>query len=127
MRNDSISASPEDVVRDFITAWRGPNLNRICELLSNDIVYHNIPMDVLSGKPAVEEYLRNVGPFEEIEWELLYIASKGEHVLTERIDRMTMGGKRITLPLMGIFRVSCGLICEWRDYFDLAMYRKQMT
>ncbi|MFN2100012.1 limonene-1,2-epoxide hydrolase family protein [Altererythrobacter sp. MF3-039] len=117
----------ETVVRAFIDAWTGPDLDRVCALLGEDIHYHNIPMEPLSGKPAVEAYLRTAGPFEESEWELRHIASSGEYVLTERVDRMVVGGKRIALPLMGIFQVSGGLIREWRDYFDLAMYRSQMT
>ena len=120
------ATTPEAVVRAFIEAWRGPDLDKVCALLGDDIAYHNIPMEPLVGKPPVEAYLRSAGPFEESEWELLHIATSGEHVLTERVDRMTKGGKAISLPLMGIFRVSGGLIREWRDYFDLAMYRDQM-
>ena len=119
--------TPEAVVRAFVQAWCGPDLDRVCALLGEDIEYHNIPMEPLSGKAAVEGYLRAAGPFEESDWELLHIAAVGEHVLTERVDRMVVGGKRIALPLMGVFRVSGGLIREWRDYFDLAMYRSQMS
>lgn len=119
--------TPEGVVRAFIAAWCGPDLDRVCSLLGEDVAYHNIPMEPLAGKAAVEAYLRGAGPFEDSDWELLHIAANGEHVLTERIDRMVKGGKPIALPLMGIFRVSDGLIREWRDYFDLAMYRSQMA
>lgn len=119
--------TPEAVVRAFVDAWTGPDLDQVCALLGDDIEYHNVPMEPLSGKPAVEAYLRAAGPFEESEWELLHIVSSGEYVLTERIDRMVVGRKRIALPLMGTFRVSGGLIREWRDYFDLATYRRQMA
>ena len=119
--------TPENVVRAFIAAWHGPDLDQVCALLGEDVAYHNIPMEPLAGKNAVEAYLRAAGPFEESDWELLHIAASGEFVLTERVDRMVKGGKRIALPLMGIFRVSGGLIREWRDYFDLAMYRSQMA
>ncbi len=122
-----VESAPETVVRNFVEAWHGPDLDRVCALLGKDIIYHNIPMDRLEGKAAVETYLRTAGPFEESVWDLLHIAVNGAHVLTERIDRMVVGGKTIALPLMGIFRVSGGLIREWRDYFDLAMYRAQMA
>ncbi|WP_299194003.1 limonene-1,2-epoxide hydrolase family protein [uncultured Erythrobacter sp.] len=118
---------PEAIVRAFVAAWHGPDLDRVCALLGEDVAYHNIPMEPLNGKPAVESYLRSAGPFEESDWELLHIAAAGEHVLTERVDRMRVGGKSIALPLMGIFRVKDGLIREWRDYFDLAMYRSQIA
>ena len=126
MREGQAETTPEWTVRQFVAAWHGPDLDRICALLVEDIVYHNVPMEPLTGKASIEDYLRSAGPFEHCEWELLHIAASGEHVLTERIDRMTKDGKAIVLPLMGIFKVSGGLIREWRDYFDLAMYRDQM-
>lgn len=127
MAGDDSGLTPETVVRLFIEAWSGPDFDRICALLGEDVAYHNIPMEPLFGKATVEAYLRSAGPFEESEWELLHIATSDDRVLTERVDRMVLGGKPIALPLMGIFRVSAGLIREWRDYFDLAMYRAQMA
>ena len=127
MSSSKPESAPETVVRAVIDAWQGPDLDRVCALLGEDIAYHNIPMDPLFGKKNVEGYLRAAGPFEESDWELVHIAVSGDHVLTERVDRMVVAGRPIALPLMGIFRVSGGLIREWRDYFDLAMYRSQMA
>jgi limonene-1,2-epoxide hydrolase len=56
---------------------------------------------------------------------LRHIAGCGDQVLTERIDRMTVAGTAITLPVMGIFELRNGTIRAWRDYFDLASYRAQ--
>jgi len=51
----------------------------------------------------------------------------GNTVLTERIDRFTIGGKRVELPVMGAFEVaSDGKICAWRDYFDMQQFMKQL-
>jgi limonene-1,2-epoxide hydrolase len=47
-------------------------------------------------------------------------------VLTERIDEFSVGGRRVSLPVMGSFQVVDERIKVWRDYFDLAMYRKQL-
>lgn len=127
MREGQAETTSEWTVRQFVAAWHGPDLDRICALLGEDIVYHNVPMDEMRGKADVEAYLRAAGPFEYCEWELLHLAVHGEHVLTERVDRMRVSGRDIVLPIMGIFRVSDGLISEWRDYFDLAMYRAQMA
>ena len=123
----SNSCEAEAIVRAFIAAWCGPDLDRICALLGDDIVYYNIPMDPLVGKAATERYLRAAGPFERCDWALLNLAVTGVHVLTERVDRMRIAGRDVALPIMGIFRVSGGLIRDWRDYFDLAMYRAQMA
>ena len=49
-------------------------------------------------------------------------------MLTERVDVLTIGGKRIEIPVMGTFEVDAsGKISAWRDYFDLPTYRDQMT
>jgi limonene-1,2-epoxide hydrolase len=49
-------------------------------------------------------------------------------VLTERLDRFTINGKQIALPVMGIFEVGAdGKLVAWRDYFDLAQFTKQMS
>ena len=102
-------------------------MDRVISHFGDDIVYHNIPMEKLSGLAAVESYLRAAGPFEHCAWEVRAVAANGEKVLTERIDRMTVRGRMVTLPVMGTFRVRGGLIREWRDYFDLASYRAQLA
>ncbi|AXU20915.1 limonene-1,2-epoxide hydrolase (plasmid) [Novosphingobium sp. THN1] len=124
---DDTDMSPLECVLSFCSAWTGPDLDRVIAHLAPDITYHNIPMEPLSGLAAVERYLRGVGPLTDSAWEVRHAAANGDHVLTERIDRMTIGGARVELPLMGVFRVRDNLICEWRDYFDLASYRAQMA
>ena len=116
---------PLALVTAFCAAWDGPDLDRALAMLSDDIVYNNIPLAPLRGLDAVSAYLRAAGPFDQCRWDLLHIACAGDHVLTERIDRMVVSGAAITLPVMGAFRVRDGRICEWRDYFDLASYRAQ--
>jgi limonene-1,2-epoxide hydrolase len=114
-----------ELVTAFCAAWDGPDLDRALAMLGDDIVYHNMPMAPLHGLPEVSAYLRAAGPFEQCRWDVLHIAAAGDHVLTERVDRMVVAGHAIVLPVMGIFRVSDGRIRAWRDYFDLANYRAQ--
>ncbi len=114
-----------ELVAAFCRAWSGPDIERVLAMLSDDILYHNIPLPPLHGKDAVSAYLRAAGPFDECRWDVLHIAATGDHVLTERIDRMVVSGQEIILPVMGAFRVRDYHICEWRDYFDLASYRSQ--
>lgn len=120
------NSSPTATVMSFCRAWTGPDMDRVISHLGDDIVYYNIPMEELSGLAAVESYLRAAGPFEHSAWDVRAFAENGEHVLTERIDRMTVRGRMVTLPVMGTFRVCGGLIREWRDYFDLASYQSQL-
>jgi limonene-1,2-epoxide hydrolase len=118
-------ATPERVVVTFAQAWDRLDMDAIVELLSPDVVYHNMPLAPLRGRDAVEAYLRSVGPIDSCSWRLLALATSGRKVLTERVDELVVRGKRIVLPVMGIFEVADGLIREWRDYFDLASYRAQ--
>lgn len=119
-------ASPGDIVRSFIAAWNVNDLERVLAHLHDDIVYHNVPMSPLRGLPAVRAYLHGVGRFDWIDWKLLALAVDGNKVLTERIDDFKLRGTEVSLPLMGIFEVEDGRIRAWRDYFDLAMYRRQL-
>ncbi len=119
--------APVDVVRSFIAAWNANDIQRVLSHLHEDIEYHNIPMEPLRGLPAVRRYLESIGPFDWIDWKLLAIAAEGNRVLTERSDDFSLRGTVVRLPLMGIFEVSDDKIRAWRDYFDLAMYRRQLA
>ena len=59
---------------------------------------------------------------------MLKTASAGNVVFNERVDIFDLGGgKTISLPVAGVFEVSGTKISAWRDYFDMAMYTKQMS
>lgn len=120
-------AEPREVVIEFVAAWNANDLERILALMHEEIVYHNIPMPVLTGRSAVRSYLHSLGGFDWINWKILAIAQAGDKVLTERIDDFGIGGVDVSLPVMGIFEVADGLIRAWRDYFDLTTYRKQLN
>jgi len=117
--------SPVQVVEAFVAAWNRMDLEAILAFLHEDIIYHNIPVAPLCGKPAVSAYLRSRWVFDSIDWEMPNIAASGNTVLTERVDRFTIEGRAITLPVMGTFEIDNGLIRAWRDYFDLAGYQAQ--
>ena len=118
--------SPGDVVRSFIAAWNANDLERVLAHLHDEVVYHNMPMQPLHGLAAVRAYLQGVGRFDWIDWKLLALAESGDKVLTERIDDFSLRGTPVSLPLMGIFEIDGGRIRAWRDYFDLASYRRQL-
>ena len=113
--------SAEQVVRDFCAAasTRDPAVLRT--YLSEDVVYHNIPMDPAEGIEAAMAVIDMfVNMCEALEFEVHHLASDGSTVLTERTDRFTIKGKTAPLPVMGAFQVSDGKITAWRDYFDMA-------
>ena len=119
--------STTDTVMAFIDAWNTMNWDAAIDLLSEDTIWHNIPMEKIEGKAAVEAAIRGMGP-ESVDWEVLSIAENGNKVLTERVDRFDMpGGKKIDLPVMGTFEITDGKISAWRDYFDLNTFMQQMA
>jgi limonene-1,2-epoxide hydrolase len=113
--------SAEQVVKDFCAAasTRDPQVLRA--FFSDDVVYHNIPMDPAEGIDAtmavVDMFL---GMCEALEFEVHHLASDGTTVLTERTDIFTVNGRSAPLPVMGAFQVVDGKITAWRDYFDMA-------
>jgi limonene-1,2-epoxide hydrolase len=123
-----LSMSAESVVREFCSAVRSKGPKELVGYFSEDAVYHNIPMEPVQGRSAIEATLGQFMSSEGgAEFEILALASAGNKVLTERIDRLTMAGKRIEIPVMGTFEVNAaGKISAWRDYFDLQQVMKQM-
>jgi limonene-1,2-epoxide hydrolase len=113
--------SAEQVVRDFCAAasTRDPEVLRA--FFSDDVVYHNIPMEPAEGIEATMAVITMfVGMCDALEFELHHLASDGATVLTERTDVFTIKGKAAPLPVMGAFHVADGKITAWRDYFDMA-------
>ena len=65
---------------------------------------------------------------EEIEWVVHAVAENDETgvVMNERTDRFKIGGKWVEARVMGVFELRDGLICAWRDYFDMNQFMSQL-
>ena len=116
---------PETIVRAFCATWPERSIERLLDYFTDDALYHNMPMAPVTGKDGIREILNMFIPADDVEAEILLIASRGNVVFTERIDRMTIGGKRVVLPCAGVFEIRDGKIAAWRDYFDLATWQRQ--
>ncbi|WP_067681491.1 limonene-1,2-epoxide hydrolase family protein [Nocardia miyunensis] len=113
--------TPGELVTAFCAEWRTGTPESIVEYFTDDAVYHNIPMQPLTGKPAILEFLRGfIGGFGNIDFDIHHQAETGTTVLNERTDRFTIGENKIELPVMGSFEIRDGKIAAWRDYFDMA-------
>jgi limonene-1,2-epoxide hydrolase len=122
-----MSAENEKLVTDFCVSWSRKNVEDILSYLTDDIFYHNIPMEPMVGKAAVRKF---VEPFlkdaQSAVFEIKHTTSAGNVVMNERVDRFVMGPKKIELPVAGVFEIRNGKISAWRDYFDLTSFTKQM-
>lgn len=116
-----------EIVVAFVDAWNRMDWDGIVDMLADDVVYHNIPMEKIEGKEAARGFITGMQP-NSVFWEMLSIAENGNKVLTERVDNFDLpGGKKVSLPVMGTFEIENGKIQAWRDYFDLATFTSQMA
>lgn len=124
---------PDDPIRIADTFFGHWNANRIDDalgMLSDDVLYDNVPLPDIVGRHAVGEFHRGfgIGTVFLLDWKIVHIAAAGNVVLNERIDifRHRDGGI-IRLPVMGTLTVENGKITVWRDYFDLADFERQLA
>jgi limonene-1,2-epoxide hydrolase len=123
-----MSAEAEAIVNEFCKAWARLNVDQIMDFFTDDAVYHNIPMKPAAGKATIRKTIEGLLKGTTwIEFKILHSASNGNIVFNERVDSFEAGGKRISLPVMGVFETTPnGKIKGWRDYFDLKMYTDQL-
>jgi limonene-1,2-epoxide hydrolase len=117
-----------EVVRSFFAAVNANDLERIVGFFADDAVYHNIPVQPVTGAAAIRGVLQSfLGLSSEVDWVVHHLAESSDGVvLSERTDRFLIGGRWIELPVMGAFRVRDGRIAEWRDYFDMKQFQDQL-
>lgn len=118
-------SSNEEVVRDFIKAWSTLDVDEIVEFFAEDGTYHNMPIEPVSGKDNLREFIQGfIADWTETNWEVKLMMSRDDTVIAERVDRIKQSDRLIELPCLGVFEMQHGKIKEWRDYFDLGTYMK---
>ena len=61
---------PETIIREFLASWPKRNVERFLEYFTDDAVYHNMPLDPVTGKNGIREVLNLFLPADEIEAEI---------------------------------------------------------
>ena len=116
------------VVLELIDAFNSMDLDRVVACFVEDAVYHNIPMEAVTGVEAIRGALSGfIASASEVQWDMPHIVADNGIVMTERVDKFKINDNWIALPVMGIFEVSGGRISAWRDYFDLGQFQTQMA
>lgn len=117
---------PDRIVREFCGAWGRADLEHIMGAFAEDAVYHNVPMAPCEGKSAIEGFIKgfldaNPGG---IDFDIRTQVASGNTVLNERVDSLEFAGRKIVLPVCGVFELNAdGKITAWRDYFDMAQFQ----
>ena len=124
--------SPIEVVRRFCAAWsENKDVAELAEFFADDAVYHNIPLEPVTGKAniagTIASFIRPGPPgIESIDFRVINIAADGPVVMTERVDVFKLPGKSFELPVMGVFEIRDAKIKAWRDYFDTNQFATRL-
>src|SRR5262249_10658593 len=100
-----------ETVQRFCEAWSRRDPAEVAGYFAEDAVYHNIPMKPAQGIAEIRSFLdRFLAGACFVEFQVLHAGAAGEVVFTERVDRFTVDGKTIELPVAGVFELRDGKI-----------------
>ena len=117
-----------DLIQQFCEAWgKGASIDEIVDYFTDDAVYHNIPVDPVTGKEAIKSTIAMFTTgVEKMEFRVRNLSSHGNVVLTERVDVFRFPKGTIELPVSGTFEIKDGAIAAWRDYFDMQQFMSRL-
>ncbi|MGD1257307.1 limonene-1,2-epoxide hydrolase family protein [Mycobacterium seoulense] len=117
----------EALVRDFLGSWQGRSLDTICSAFADDAVYHNVPVEPIEGIAGIRAVFQAfLDAFADAKLDIMSLAAEPGLVLVERVDYFTMNdGRKVVLPVTGVFEVKNDKITRFSDYFDLADFERQ--
>lgn len=121
--------TPIETAQIFFDHWSANRIDEAIAMLSENVLYDNVPFPDIVGRENVRAFHRDfgVGTTFRVDWKVKHIAAAGGVVLNERVDVFIhQSGATITLPVMGTVTVENGIITEWRDYFDPADFSRQL-
>jgi limonene-1,2-epoxide hydrolase len=116
-----------EIVRAYYAAWTADDLEGVLRLCTDDIVAVNVPIGPIHGKDMVRAFLARFGKgMTDKRYDVHRIFADETSAAVEGVENYLKDGKQVSLPYMSTFLFRDGLICEWRDYFDLQTVLKQL-
>ena len=112
----------QKTVTAFCQAWEDLDIDAVLSYMSDDAVYHNVPLEPLVGQDQIRGFLTAfLGAASSCTFEILTTVADEQRVVTERLDSFSLGDNTLSeLPVLGIFEFNAeGKISHWREYFDL--------
>jgi len=125
-----MTSAPIDTAKTFFACWSANRMDDALAMLSEDVLYDNVPFPNIVGRESVRKFHSEfgIGTAFTVDWKVTAIAATGNVVLNERIDLFThQSGATITIRVMGTITVEDGVITVWRDYFDPADFERQLA
>ncbi len=117
-----MSAENEQKVSDFCFSWLKGDLAASAEYLSEDVTYHNVPWEPVTGREGFlggfKQFVRgDVNMLQKME--IFHSTSSGNIIMNERSELWVLDDVEMVLPVTGMFEINAdGKICRWHDYFD---------
>ena len=111
------------IVTELCNSLLAGDMAETVKFLSDDVVYHNLPWEPVTGHAAVRNVLDPFvdGPHCAVKkMDIHHSAATGDVVMNARSELWERAGVSVVLPVAGVFTVRDGLITQWDDYWDLA-------
>jgi len=129
-RRDEEEARVLGVVLEFLKAQSDRDLEKMCSMVTDDIVYINEPHPperAIRGRAMFREAFAASPciwcPEAKLQT-LHYSRGKGNVVFMERLDQFKIDGVWLKIPILGFMKVRDGKIEFWKDYWDYAKYKR---
>ena len=125
-----MTSRPIEIAKTFFAHWSANRIDEAIALLSEGVLYDNVPFPDIVGRENVRKFHADfgLGTAFTVDWKVTAIAADGNVVLNERVDVFKHeSGATITLPVMGTITVENGAITVWRDYFDPVDFDRQLA
>ena len=105
----------------------GRDIDHIMSFFAENAVYHNVPVAPIAGLDGIRQIFQAfLDAFPEAALDIVNVAGGPGLVFAERIDRFTTNdGRKVILPVNGVFVLEAGKITRFSDYFDLASFESQ--
>ena len=128
MRDDDEDAVRAAVGR-FLGAVESRDASAVARSFTPDATYRNVPHEPAVGSSAIERLFRPIlTRSERVVWDIVSAAYSGDTAWLERVDRFWIEGVEYRIECNGVARVdvATGLLAEFRDYVDLAVWRQRL-
>jgi limonene-1,2-epoxide hydrolase len=113
--------APADTVVEFLRALTAYDVDAALDLVSDDLVYANVSLPTIYGRDRLEHIFRPWLRPDRMGFNvhLNHVATKGDVVLTDRVDELNWGRFATRFWVYGRFVVGPdSKITLWRDSFD---------
>ena len=124
----------EQVVTAFLDAQSERNLDKMCSLVDENLVYINEPHPperAIRGKKMFREAFA-ASPCiwcEKANLQVLQMSHEpgSDTVFVERLDQFFVDGHWLAIPICGYLKVKDDKIILWKDYWDYFKYKEFVT